>query len=90
MPGRVLLDTNVVIALFSGEKSVSQQFTATEVYVSATVLGGLYFGARKSAHAPANLAKIDQFAAVALQHGLPLATRDYHFQEVDSLQVKRW
>lgn len=128
MPGRVLLDTNVAIALFSGEKSVSQQFAATEVYVSATVLGELYFGARKSAHASSNTAKIDQFAAavqvlscdavtaqlygqikdqlrskgrpipendiwiaaVALQHSLPLATRDDHFTEVDALRVERW
>lgn len=116
------------IALFSGEKSVSQQFTAAEVYVSATVLGELFFGARKSAHAPSNLSKIDQFAAavqvlscdaitahhygqikeqlrskgrpipendiwiaaVALQHGLPLATREDHCREVDGLQVERW
>jgi len=29
-------------------------------------------------------------AAVALQHGLPLATRDDHFNEVDGLRVENW
>ncbi len=29
-------------------------------------------------------------AAVALQHGLPLATRDDHFKEVDGLRVENW
>ena len=29
-------------------------------------------------------------AAVALQHGLPLATRDEHFKEVDGLRVEKW
>jgi tRNA(fMet)-specific endonuclease VapC len=128
MAGRVLLDTNVIIAFFSGEKAVSQRFMDGEVFVSSTVLGELYYGARKSAHASANLARIEQFAssiqvlncdaataqlygnikdrlrsrgrpipendiwiaAVALQHGLPLATRDDHFKEVDGLRVENW
>ncbi len=63
MPGRVLLDTNVIIAFFSGERAASQQFMDAEVFVSSTVLGELYYGARKSAHAAANLARIEEFAA---------------------------
>ena len=128
MAGRVLLDTNVIIAFFSGEKAVSQQLVDAEVFVSSTVLGELYYGARKSAHVAANLDRIEQFAssvqvlncdaataqlygnirdalrskgrpipendiwiaAVALQHGLPLATRDDHFKEVDGLRVENW
>lgn len=128
MPGRVLLDTNVVIPFFSGEKSVSQRLAKAEVCVSSTVLGELYFGARKSANVSANLSKIEQFAAtvqvlscdavtarvygqikdqlrskgrpipendiwiaaVALQYGLPLATRDDHFKEIDGLRTERW
>lgn len=119
MAGRVLLDTNVIIAFFLGEKAVSQQFIDAEVLVPSTILAELYYGAFESAHAAANLARIEQFAAavqvlscdaataqlygtirdrlrskgrpipendiwiaaVALQHGLPLATRDDHFNE---------
>jgi tRNA(fMet)-specific endonuclease VapC len=62
MPGRVLLDTNVIIAFFSGEKAVSKQLVDADVFVSSTVLGELYYGARKSAHSAANLARIEQFA----------------------------
>ena len=29
-------------------------------------------------------------AALALQHGLPLLTRDAHFKEVDGLDVRTW
>jgi len=128
MAGRVLLDTNVIIAFFAGEKAVSQRLVDAEVFVSSTVLGELFYGARKSAHVAANLDRIEQFAssvqvlncdaataqlygnirdglrskgrpipendiwiaAVALQHGLPLATRDGHFKEVDGLRVENW
>jgi tRNA(fMet)-specific endonuclease VapC len=62
MPGRVLLDTNVIIAFFSGEKAVSHQLAGSEILVSSTVLGELYYGARKSGQTAANLARIDQFA----------------------------
>jgi len=128
MAGRILLDTNIIIAFFSGEKAVSKQFVEAEVFVSSTALGELYYGARKSANAAANLARIEQFAAsvqvlscdaataqiygetrdrlrskgrpipendiwiaaVALQHGLSLATRDDHFQAVDGLRIENW
>lgn len=43
MPGRVLLDTNIIIAFFSGEKAVSQRFADSEVVVPCTVLGELYY-----------------------------------------------
>jgi tRNA(fMet)-specific endonuclease VapC len=128
MPGRVLLDTNIIIALFSGEEAVSQRFAEREISVSSTVLGELYYGARKSAHTSANLARIDEFAAsvkvldcdaltaqhygqikdrlrvkgrpipendvwiaaIARQFGLPLATRDDHFIEVEGLALEAW
>lgn len=128
MPGRVLVDTNVIIAFFSGEKAVVQHLTESELYVSSTVLGELHYGARKSAHVAANQARIEEFAAsvtvlscdadtarqygevkdrlrskgrpipendiwiaaCALQHGLPLATRDDHFRDVDALRVETW
>ncbi len=128
MPGKVLLDTNLIIAFFSGEKTVSQRFNETEVLVSSTVLGELYYGALKSGRAAGNVARIEEFAtsvgvlacdaltarhygqikdrlrskgrpipendiwiaAVAMQHGLTVATRDEHFKEVDALVVENW
>ena len=88
MPGRVLLDTNVIIAFFSGEKAVSKQFTESEVFVSSTVLGELYYGARKSAHATANLAKIDQFAAAVQVLSCDVVTAQLYGQIRDRLRLK--
>ena len=65
MAGKFLLDTNVIIALFSGEKRVAERISETEVLIPGTALGELYYGARKSTHAAENLARIEQFAAAA-------------------------
>ncbi len=49
MSGRVLLDTNIVIALFAKEAVVQQRLAAAdEVFTSSIVLGELYYGAHKS------------------------------------------
>jgi tRNA(fMet)-specific endonuclease VapC len=128
MPGRVLLDTNIVIALFASEKAVVEHLAQTQILVSSTVLGELYYGAQKSSRPANNLSRIDEFAAsvaivacdgptaryygqikdglrlkgrpipendiwvaaVAIQLGLPLATRDEHFGEVDGLRIEKW
>jgi tRNA(fMet)-specific endonuclease VapC len=64
MPGRILLDTNIVIALFAGEKPVRERLAeCPEVYLPSTVLGELYYGARKSSQASANFARIEELAA---------------------------
>lgn len=54
--GRLLLDTNIVIALFAGEVAVQQRLTESgEVFVPSIVLGELYYGARKSTRVTENL-----------------------------------
>lgn len=64
MTGKVLLDTNVVIALFMGETSIQQQLSVTsEVSVPTIVLGELYYGAHKSVRTENNTARIDEFTA---------------------------
>jgi tRNA(fMet)-specific endonuclease VapC len=129
MSGRVLLDTNTVIALFARDSSVESHLEASdEVLLSSVALGELYYGARKSGRPEANAARIDELAsitpvlacdaataryygeiknqlrakarpipendvwiaAIALQHGLVLATRDEHFAAVDGLTCERW
>jgi tRNA(fMet)-specific endonuclease VapC len=124
----VLLDTNVVIAFFADDKAIRERVTQTHFVLSSTVLGELYYGARKSDRAASNLSRIDEFAAslavlacdavtaqyygkikdglrlkgrpipendiwvaaAAMQYGLPVATRDAHFNEVDGLLVENW
>ncbi len=49
MNGRLLLDTNMVVALFAGENLVQERLAqADEVFLSSTVLGELYYGAQRS------------------------------------------
>ncbi len=128
MPGSVLLDTNVVVALFAADGAVQARARHTDIVLPSTVWGELYFGARKSGRAASNLSRLDDFAAsvpivacdgvtaryygqikdslrlkgrpipendiwvaaVAMQYGLPLATRDQHFKEVDGLLIENW
>ena len=129
MNGRYLLDTNIIIALFARDRTVKDNLgKAGEVLVPSIAIGELCYGARKSARASENLARIDEFAAnnvvlgcdtetarrygdvknalrikgrpipendiwiaaVALQHGLTLVTRDMHFGEIESLSIAAW
>lgn len=129
MSGRYLLDTNVIIALFADDPGVKEGLTsADETFVPSIAIGELCYGARKSARAVENLARIDEFAAssvvlgcdtetarrsgeaknalrlqgrplpendiwiaaIALQHGLTLATRDAPFAEIEELQIATW
>ena len=64
MPGRVSLDSNIVIALFAGDQEVVHEVERSgEVFVASIVLGELYYGARNSARTEDNLRRIDDFAA---------------------------
>jgi tRNA(fMet)-specific endonuclease VapC len=129
MNGRILLDTNIVIALFASDAAVLKRLAGAEaVFVPSIVLGELYFGAHKSVHVEANLERIDAFASASTilacdehtariygqikyalrakgrpipehdiwiaslgqQHHLTLATRDRHFEEIETLTYERW
>ena len=64
--GRYLLDTNVVIALLGREQAVVEHVRRVDAaYLPAPVLGELYFGARKSAHAEENLERLRALAAAS-------------------------
>ena len=62
--GRLLLDTNIVIALLEGDEAViSNLDEAVEVFIPAIVIGELFFGAAKSGRPTENTAKVERFAA---------------------------
>ena len=129
MAGKVLLDTNLVIALFAGEPEVLARLQQqSAVFLSVPVLGELRYGAVASTRVEQNLRKLDQLAhavpvlicdertadfyartkaglrskgrpipendvwiaAIALQHGLTLVTRDSHFEYVAGLNLELW
>ena len=61
--GRLLLDTNAVIALFAREPLIERRLeVATDVFVSCVALGELYFGARKSTRPTENLTRVEEFS----------------------------
>ncbi len=63
MSGRVLLDTNIVIATFRLERRVRQRLArCQQVFLSSIVLGELYFGAYNSARVSDNLTRIEDLA----------------------------
>ncbi len=62
MNGRYLLDTNIVIALFRSEAVVVEHLgSASEVFLSSTVVGELYYGAYKSGRVAANVERLEEF-----------------------------
>lgn len=64
MTGRYLLDTNVIIALFARDAEVQLAInTATELFVSSTVVGELFYGAQNSGRRQQNISRIKQFIA---------------------------
>ena len=64
MPGKYLLDTNIVVSFFRNPASIQARLTqADEVYASSIVVGELYFGAYKSNLTQANLAQVELFIA---------------------------
>jgi tRNA(fMet)-specific endonuclease VapC len=79
MSGRVLLDTNIVIALFAKEAVVQQRLAETdEAFISSIVLGELYYGAQKSSRVEANIARVNTFAAANAVLGCDTATAQYY------------
>ncbi len=89
MSGRVLLDTNMVIALFAKEAIVQQHLAeADEVFLSSIVLGELYYGAHKSSRVEVNIARIHRFAAAGAVLVCDTATAQYYGAIKNHLRTK--
>lgn len=63
MSGRLLLDTNAVIAQFAGDEALAQLTDAADVFLPCIVVGELIYGARESGRPEANLARIDDLTS---------------------------
>ncbi len=127
--GNLLLDTNIVIEMFRGNRTIREKLkNSYNVFLASPVIGELYYGARKSDRILENLRRINTFvdehislscdletaqrygiiknqlqrkgrlipdndiwiAAIVMQHGLILVTRDAHFNEVEALPIENW
>ena len=89
MSGSVLLDTNIVIALFAKEAVVQQRLAAAaEVFTSSIVLGELYYGAQKSSRVEVNIARVNTFAAANTILVCDTATAQYYGAIKNHLRAK--
>jgi tRNA(fMet)-specific endonuclease VapC len=89
MAGRVLLDTNIVIALFADEADIRRHLAESEeVFVSSIAIGELCFGARKSGRARENLARIDELAAETPVLGCDVDTGRRYGEIKSALRLK--
>jgi len=67
MNGKYLLDTNIVIAMLSGEPSVVGRAGATdEFFISSTIAGEMFYGAFNSANVDENMQCIESFLTEAV------------------------
>jgi tRNA(fMet)-specific endonuclease VapC len=63
MGGRLLLDTNIVIASFAGESDLVEWLDeADDRFISVITLGELYYGAANSSNKENNLTRLREFA----------------------------
>ncbi|MCX6910935.1 MAG: type II toxin-antitoxin system VapC family toxin [Verrucomicrobia bacterium] len=124
-----LLDTNIIVACFRGDKGVASEISrCEELYLPLVVLAELLCGVQRSRDPERGRQQLGEFAslchllapdaetaevyaqidtslrqagtplpvhdvwvaALALQHGLPLATRDIHFRQIPQLKLVSW
>ena len=89
MSGSVLLDTNILIALFASEPVVLARLAAApEVFVPAVAIGELYYGAVRSSHPETNIARIEAFAKTAVVIGCDVGTARHYGTIKNDLRAK--
>lgn len=88
MDGRLLLDTNAVIAVFARDPGVASRLLGREVFIPSIVLGELYFGAQKSASVATNVARTDTFSTEVSVFGCDTATARQYGQIKNALRAR--
>lgn len=89
MPGRLLLDTSVVIDLLRGDARIQQQVAAAaEVFLSTVVLGELYYGAERSGRRDVVVAQVEALAAAATVLPCDTGTARVYGRIKDRLRTK--
>lgn len=89
MNGKLLLDTNIMIAIFAGDAEVKTSLAnANEVFVPSIALGELYYGAHKSSRVEANISRINEFAASSSVLTCDTETSKEYGKIKNSLRIK--
>ena len=89
MNGKLLLDTNIMIAIFAGDAEVKTSLAgANEIFVPSIALGELYYGAHKSSRVEANIVRINEFAASSSVLTCDTETSQEYGRLKNSLRIK--
>jgi tRNA(fMet)-specific endonuclease VapC len=89
MNGKVLLDTNIVVALINDDPSVRSFVAQTEdVLLPCIVIGELFYGAFRSARAKENVARVEAFAAERSILACDANTARYFGEIKNQLRIK--
>jgi tRNA(fMet)-specific endonuclease VapC len=77
--GRVLLDTNIVIAALEGDAQVLSNLKQTaETFIPTTAFGEVFFGEAKSGRSAENIATLERIASMGIVLPCDLAVaREY-------------
>jgi tRNA(fMet)-specific endonuclease VapC len=89
LSGRLLLDTNAVIALFRDDPSAKGKLKdAEEVFLPSIVLGELLYGALRSGRKEENAARCHRFAAANTVLACDAATAEEYALIENGLRVR--
>ncbi|MFA6401054.1 MAG: type II toxin-antitoxin system VapC family toxin [Salinivirgaceae bacterium] len=86
---KYLLDTNIIIDLFTGNQDIGQQIKQLEApIVSAITIGELYFGAEKSQQRSKHLKQVNEFVEICTILDIDLATTKVYGKIKNALKMK--
>jgi tRNA(fMet)-specific endonuclease VapC len=89
MNGRYLLDTNIIIAFFTGEPDVRKGLAkAEEVFLPSIAIGELHYGAKKSDKWEENLIRIDELVLTNVVLACDVETARRYGEIKNALRIK--
>ena len=89
MPGRVLLDTTIIIALFNQDQAGMKRLgMVEEVFVPSIAIGELFYGAYKSRQVEQNLETIRRFVQANTVLGVDTQTSEVYGQIKNRLRER--
>ena len=84
-----LLDTNIVIEIFDGNKEIADRLNnLSEFYISAVVAGELYIGINRVANKTKHLKQLNDFLKLCTVLNTDIVTAQYYGEAVAALYKK--
>ena len=89
MVGKVLLDTNIIVALFKGDGQVVNRIAQTaEVFVPVIAIGELIYGAKHSGNVARNMTQVLDFSTHSVVLDCDETTAEHYGDIKNMLKTK--